>query len=167
MLGGDSPKSGAPLVKGASVVAEIVAQERGDKVIAFKKKRRKNTHRKRGPQAALHQSEDHRNPTRAKRRDNGTQESRRLFPQRSRLQPQDARGEDFRRPEDFGGNVIVRQRGTKFHRARNVGMGKDHTLFAMCDGHVAFREGYKRRTFVSVLTEQATAQKSAANRRFS
>jgi large subunit ribosomal protein L21 len=48
MLGGDSPKSGAPLVKGASVVAEIVAQERGDKVIAFKKKRRKNTHRKRG-----------------------------------------------------------------------------------------------------------------------
>ncbi len=48
MLGGDSPKSGAPLVKGASVVAEIVAQERGEKVIAFKKKRRKNTHRKRG-----------------------------------------------------------------------------------------------------------------------
>jgi len=48
MLGGDSPKSGAPLIKGASVVAEIVAQERGEKVIAFKKKRRKNTHRKRG-----------------------------------------------------------------------------------------------------------------------
>ena|ERR1700733_3803029 len=48
MLGGDSPQSGAPLIKGASVVAEIVAQERGDKVIAFKKKRRKNTHRKRG-----------------------------------------------------------------------------------------------------------------------
>jgi large subunit ribosomal protein L21 len=48
MLGGDSPKSGAPLIEGASVVAEIVAQERGDKVIAFKKKRRKNTHRKRG-----------------------------------------------------------------------------------------------------------------------
>jgi large subunit ribosomal protein L27 len=61
-----------------------------------------------------------------------------------------------------GGNVIVRQRGTKFHPGENVGMGKDHTLFAMCDGHVAFREGYKRRTFVSVLTEQATAQKSAA-----
>ena len=48
MLGGDSPKSGAPLVKGASVMAEIVAQERGEKVIAFKKRRRKNTHRKRG-----------------------------------------------------------------------------------------------------------------------
>jgi large subunit ribosomal protein L21 len=48
MLGGDSPKSGAPLVSGASVVAEIVSQGRHEKVIAFKKKRRKNTHRKRG-----------------------------------------------------------------------------------------------------------------------
>ena len=41
-------KVGTPLVKGASVAAEIVAQERGEKVVAFKKKRRKNTHRKRG-----------------------------------------------------------------------------------------------------------------------
>ena len=48
MLGGDSPKSGAPLVSGASVTAEIVSQGKGEKVIAFKKKRRKNTHRKRG-----------------------------------------------------------------------------------------------------------------------
>jgi large subunit ribosomal protein L21 len=48
MLGGDKPKSGAPLVKGASVLGEIVEQGRGEKVIAFKKKRRKNTHRKRG-----------------------------------------------------------------------------------------------------------------------
>ncbi len=48
MLGGDKPEAGTPLVKGASVTAEIVAQGRGPKVIAFKKKRRKNTHRKRG-----------------------------------------------------------------------------------------------------------------------
>jgi large subunit ribosomal protein L21 len=48
MLGGDSPKSGAPLVKGASVVGEILEHGRGEKVVAFKKKRRKNTHRKRG-----------------------------------------------------------------------------------------------------------------------
>ena len=45
MAGG---KAGAPLIKGASVAAEIVAQERSEKVVAFKKKRRKNTHRKRG-----------------------------------------------------------------------------------------------------------------------
>ncbi|HVV66358.1 MAG TPA: 50S ribosomal protein L27 [Rhizomicrobium sp.] len=52
-----------------------------------------------------------------------------------------------------GGNVIVRQRGTKFFAGENVGMGKDHTLFALCDGQVQFREGFKRRTYVSVLTE--------------
>jgi large subunit ribosomal protein L21 len=48
MLGGDAPKSGAPLVSGASVTGEIVEHGRGEKVVAFKKKRRKNTHRKRG-----------------------------------------------------------------------------------------------------------------------
>src|SRR3712207_3906176 len=48
MLGGDSPKSGTPTIQGASVTAEIIRQKRGPKVVAFKKKRRKNTHRKRG-----------------------------------------------------------------------------------------------------------------------
>lgn len=48
LLGGDAPKYGAPLVSGASVMAEIVEQGHGEKVVAFKKKRRKNTHRKRG-----------------------------------------------------------------------------------------------------------------------
>src|SRR6201999_1394290 len=48
LLGGDSPKVGAPLVKGASVECEILEHGQGEKVIAFKKKRRKNTHRKRG-----------------------------------------------------------------------------------------------------------------------
>ena len=48
LLGGDSPKSGGPLVPGAAVEAEILEHGRGEKVVAFKKKRRKNTHRKRG-----------------------------------------------------------------------------------------------------------------------
>jgi large subunit ribosomal protein L27 len=60
-----------------------------------------------------------------------------------------------------GGNVIVRQRGTKFYAGENVGMGKDHTLFAKCDGKVTFREGFKRRTYVSVITDAQLAQKSA------
>ena len=54
--------------------------------------------------------------------------------------------------EALGGNIIVRQRGTQFHPGENVGMGKDHTLFATANGHVAFREGFKRRTYVSVIT---------------
>jgi len=48
MVGGDALKLGAPLVKGASVACEILEHGQGEKVIAFKKKRRKNTHRKRG-----------------------------------------------------------------------------------------------------------------------
>ena len=48
MLGGDAPQIGAPLVKGASVSCEILEHGQGEKVIAFKKKRRKNPHRKRG-----------------------------------------------------------------------------------------------------------------------
>jgi len=61
-----------------------------------------------------------------------------------------------------GGNVIVRQRGTKFWAGENVGMGKDHTLFALCDGHVAFKSGFKRRTYVSVINAMNPATKSAA-----
>lgn len=48
LVGGETTKTGAPLVSGASVTAEILAQGKGEKVVAFKKKRRKNTHRKRG-----------------------------------------------------------------------------------------------------------------------
>ena len=48
LLGGETPKTGVPLVAGAAVQAEIVEHGRGEKVVAFKKKRRKNTHRKRG-----------------------------------------------------------------------------------------------------------------------
>ena len=60
-----------------------------------------------------------------------------------------------------GGNVIIRQRGTKFWAGENVGMGKDHTLFALCDGQVAFRKGFKRRTFVSVLNAMNPAKRAA------
>ena len=50
----------------------------------------------------------------------------------------------------ISGNIIVRQRGTKFHPSSNVGMGKDHTLFATLDGKVAFKKT-RARTFVSVI----------------
>ena len=48
------------------------------------------------------------------------------------------------------GNIIVRQRGTKHHPNTNVGIGKDHTLFALSDGIVRFRKGKDGRIFVSV-----------------
>jgi large subunit ribosomal protein L27 len=49
------------------------------------------------------------------------------------------------------GNIIVRQRGTKWHPGQNVGVGKDHTLFAKINGRVAFNTKAKGRTYVSVL----------------
>ena len=49
------------------------------------------------------------------------------------------------------GNIIIRQRGTKWHAGANVGMGRDHTLFALTDGEVTFKKGLKGRTYISVL----------------
>ena len=54
----------------------------------------------------------------------------------------------------LAGNIIVRQRGTKFHAGVNVGLGKDHTLFATADGKVKFEiKGPKNRKFVSIEAE--------------
>ena len=48
------------------------------------------------------------------------------------------------------GNIIIRQCGTKWHPGENVGLGRDFTIFALTEGKVSFRKGYKGRTFVSV-----------------
>lgn len=49
------------------------------------------------------------------------------------------------------GNIVIRQRGTKWHPGENMGMGKDHTLFALTDGTVAFNKKRDGNTYVSVL----------------
>ncbi len=56
------------------------------------------------------------------------------------------------------GNIIVRQRGTKWHPGNNVGMGKDHTLFAKTDGAVTFRKKANGRTYVSVMPKTVAAE---------
>lgn len=53
------------------------------------------------------------------------------------------------------GNIIVRQRGTRHNPGRNVGMGKDHTLFALTDGKVVFQKRKGNRSFVSVEDHEA------------
>ncbi|MCB9034822.1 MAG: 50S ribosomal protein L27 [Chitinophagales bacterium] len=50
----------------------------------------------------------------------------------------------------IAGNIIIRQRGTKYHPGNGVGIGKDHTIFALVDGSVIFKKGNKDRTFVHV-----------------
>ncbi|AEE13002.1 MULTISPECIES: 50S ribosomal protein L27 [Porphyromonas] len=52
------------------------------------------------------------------------------------------------------GNIIVRQRGTQHHPGENVGMGKDHTLYALTDGTVVFTQTRGDRSFVSVATHE-------------
>ena len=58
----------------------------------------------------------------------------------------------------IAGNIIVRQRGTAHHPGKNVGLGKDHTLFALADGVVQFRKGAKNRSYVSVLPVEVPAE---------
>ncbi|MBC6438081.1 MAG: 50S ribosomal protein L27 [Rhodobacteraceae bacterium] len=56
------------------------------------------------------------------------------------------------------GNIIVRQRGTKWWPGAGVGMGKDHTIFATSRGHVTFSKGFKGRKFISVLPVLESAE---------
>ena len=53
----------------------------------------------------------------------------------------------------IAGNIIIRQRGTKFHPGRNVGVGKDFTIYALADGVVTFQTKKRDRTYVSVVNE--------------
>jgi len=52
------------------------------------------------------------------------------------------------------GNILVRQRGTKFHPGSHVGMGRDHTLFAVVEGAVKFHKGLGGRTFISIVPQE-------------
>lgn len=64
--------------------------------------------------------------------------------------------------EVIAGNIIVRQRGTKHHPGANVGIGKDHTIFAMTDGVVEFRKGRENRSYVHVVPFAAEAEAAVA-----
>jgi len=56
------------------------------------------------------------------------------------------------------GNIIIRQRGTQWHPGSGVGMGKDHTIFAIRDGFVEFKPGSSGRTSISVITKSGTSE---------
>ncbi len=57
--------------------------------------------------------------------------------------------------EVLAGNILVRQRGTKWHPGKNVGLGKDYTIFALKDGNVSFKTGANGRVYVSVMPKAA------------
>ena len=61
----------------------------------------------------------------------------------------------------LAGNILVRQRGTKFHPGANVGLGKDHTLFALKSGKVEFKRSLGQRTYVSIAPVEAAEEAPA------
>ena len=104
-------KIGTPFIDGARVVAQVVEQKRGDKVLVFKNSATTNGRDSAGRRLGVKKSGG------------------------SRV---------------IAGNIIIRQRGTAVHPGLNVGMGKDHTLFALIDGVVVFRKKQDNRSYVSV-----------------
>ena len=62
------------------------------------------------------------------------------------------------------GNIIVRQRGTKFHPGTNIGLGRDHTLFALSNGYVKFHVGQRGRSLVSIVDENPNTLPSSAKK---
>ncbi len=59
------------------------------------------------------------------------------------------------------GNIIARQRGTEFHPGKNVGMGKDHTIYALIDGVVVFSKGRENRSYISVKSNSETVAENS------
>jgi ribosomal protein L27 len=128
---------GTPLVSGATVTVTVVAHGRHDKVRIFKMRRRKHYQKRQGHRQNF--TEMQIASIAAKEQADGTEKRRRLYAKRARFQAQDARCEGVWWRTGQAGSIIVRQRGTKFHPGTNVGVGKDHTLFATVDGHVNSR----------------------------
>jgi len=62
----------------------------------------------------------------------------------------------------IAGNIIIRQRGTRFHPGDNVGMGKDHTIYALVDGTVAFRKKKNNRSYISIVPFDEIVEKAKA-----
>ena len=56
------------------------------------------------------------------------------------------------------GNIIIRQRGTKYHIGKNVGIGKDHTIYSLVNGKVFFSKTAKNRTVVNVIPDKITSE---------
>ena len=86
------------------------------------------------------------------------QEGRRFVPQRPRLGRAPPRRQEVRRRACCRRNIIIRQRGTKWHPGANVGIGKDHTLFALVEGKVAFVTKGNGRAFVDVVALATAAE---------
>ena len=158
MLGGDSFKIGTPLLAGASVKATIVAQDKAKKVIVFKFKRRKNYRRKQGHRQLFTELRvdgialapvTRRLPKMAHKKGAGsTRNGRDSNSQRRGVKV-------YAGTEVRAGNILVRQVGSTLHAGKNVGTGKDYTLFALIDGVVKYEWKTNDKKQVSVFAAES------------
>ena len=151
-----SVQVGAPTVSGAKVVCEVVNPlVKGEKVIVFKMKRRKDSRKRNGHRQQYTQVEVksviayklRRNNIMAHKKGVGSSKNgRESAAQRLGVKI-------FGGQKVLAGNIIVRQRGSKHNAGNNVAMGKDDTLYALVDGTVEFHKGKRDKSYVSVIPE--------------
>ena len=143
-------KVGTPYVEGAVVKATVLADDvKADKVIVFKKIRRKgfqklNGHRQQLTKIKINEIAENQKTMAHKKGQSSSKNGRES--QSKRLGLKKFGGEVVK-----AGNIIVRQRGTVHNPDKNVGMGKDHTLYALCDGTVKFTRKREDKSYVSVI----------------
>jgi large subunit ribosomal protein L21 len=155
---GDSVRLGQPTLAGATVKATVVSHGRGDKVTIFKMRAASTTRSTRATARTTPNSRSTASPADGDRH-HGTQKGGRQLAQRPRLGIEAPRRQVVCRRGDQRGHDHHRQRGTRIHPGVNVGMGKDHTLFALVPGKVAFAtKGKEKRKFVNIVPTVATAQ---------
>ena len=154
---GETVRLGQPNVAGATVKATVVAHGRGEKIRIFKMRRRKHYQKHQGHRQnytelqidAIVAAEER---TMAHKKAGGSSRNGRDS-ESKRLGVKVYGGEAIR-----AGGIIVRQRGTRIHAGVNVGLGKDHTLFALVDGKVSFREkGERQHKYANVEPATETA----------
>ena len=163
---GEKITHGSPSVSGASVTGEVVEQRKDKKVIAFKYRRRKGYHRTVGHRRKLTRVKitgiklrvEIEKRLRRKRRRPPSKSTRSTlnFPKMAHKKGQGSvkNGRDsvskrlgvkkFGSETVVAGNIIIRQRGTKFLPGKNVGLGRDYTIFALVDGQVRFDRAGRR-----------------------
>ena len=137
--------AGAPFVANARVLGVVDGEARGPKLRVFKKKRRKGFRKTRGPPQHLHARADHRysgltlsvthrkTAMAHKKGQGSSRNGRDSNSQRLGVKRHDGN-------VVTGGSILVRQKGRRFEPGLNVGLGKDHTLFAKIDGKVRFED---------------------------
>ena len=152
LLDDGAVRIGSPSIEGASVSATVLNHQKGDKVIVYKKKRRKGLEKKNGHRQSFTRisidsinAEAYNSQTMAHKKGEGsTSNGRDSNSKRLGVKL-------FGGQRAIAGNIIVRQKGTKFHPGKNVGVGKDWTLFALTDGTVKFTKTVDDRKYVHII----------------